>query len=265
MSAAFSPSQVAEMVQMYDTGMAAGRIATVYGTDTSTVSRRLRAAGVSIRTPSESRVIYRCDADAFERSTDESAYWLGFLLADGCVTAGRRFTLSVALKESDRPHLDNLRTFLQAEAPIKHDPKRKSASLVVSSERLVASLMSRGCGPRKSATLRFPPSGLLHRQHFVRGVFDGDGCISAYRRPYVQPTVSFVGAPPFLAGLRDVICSDVGLTANKLYTAGRSEVAKVLAWTGCGNASRMYRYLYESGGPCLHRKRARFEELGLAG
>lgn len=252
------------MSELYSSGMAAGRIAEQFGTDTSTVSRRLKATGVTLRTPSESRVVYRCDADAFERSTDESAYWLGFLLADGCVTAGRRFTLSVALKESDRPHMEALREFLRAESPIKRDAVRQSVSLVVSSERLVSSLMARGCTPRKSATLEFPPSGLLHRPHFVRGVFDGDGSIYCYRRPYPQPTVSIIGSPPFLKGLQDVMCSDAGLSKNKLYRAGNSDVAMSLAWTGMGNISKIYNYLYGGGGPCLARKKERFKECGLA-
>jgi hypothetical protein len=263
MSKAFAPKDVASMVAFYECGMSASRIAGRFGTDTSTICRRLKAAGITLRTQSESRIVHRCDAAAFDRHDAESAYWLGFLLADGCIVGGRRFALSVALKASDRMHLEQFREFLRAETPIRFDAKRNAVCLVVSSEELIRSLAAKGCTPQKSHRLEFPQSGLFYRPHFVRGVFDGDGSITAIKRPYIQPTVSFVGSEPFLLGLQDVICSDAGLARNKLYSAGRSEVARTLSWTGTGNASKLGRYLYKQDGPRLERKKARFEELGL--
>ena len=250
------------MRALYEKGVASRCIAERFQTDTSTIGRRLKANGVVLRTPSESRIVNRCDPTVFERHTTESAYWFGFVCADGCVFRNRnRFMLSVSLREDDLQHLEAFRSFLATDAPISYDSNRRSVRLAISSERLIDSLALRGCGPRKSQSLEFPESGLFYRSHFVRGFFDGDGSVFIYRRPYPQPTVSFVGTAPFLTGMQDVLCSDVGLSRNKLYRAGNSEVAKRLSWTGSGNVERIYSYLYAEKGPYLARKKAVFEAL----
>ena len=71
MSGPFTPDRIAAMVELYSSGVSATRIARMYGTDTSTVSRRLRSAGVSLRTQSASRIVFPCNDQAFEASTDD--------------------------------------------------------------------------------------------------------------------------------------------------------------------------------------------------
>ena len=52
---------------------------------------------------------------------------------------------------------------------------------MLNSPHLVETLISYGCTPRKSLTLKFPDFNIFKSQslinHFIRGYFDGDGSV----------------------------------------------------------------------------------------
>ncbi len=115
-----------------------------------------------------------------EPLTPEAKYWLGFLLADGCVS---RTTLSCGLKEIDLNHLIKLRSFLKAEdrVPICYVPKSgygkfPNFKLMIASRLLTERLKEFGIVPRKSLVAK-PVKGLENDIDFWRGMLDGDGAI----------------------------------------------------------------------------------------
>lgn len=119
--------------------------------------------------------------------TEEKAYWLGFIYADGCVSNSTKYTLEITLKKSDENHLKKFRSFLDSDAlisnkTISHGEKvYKAVRIAVHSKKLVEDLISKGCTPRKSLTLSFPSREILPQplvKHFIRGYFDGDGSIT---------------------------------------------------------------------------------------
>jgi hypothetical protein len=104
--------------------------------------------------------------------TEKKAYWLGFIYADGYVSDNDRFELSLALK--DFTHLKKLGNLLNKE--VKKDHFR--CRLSINNKIFVQQLKTLGVIPRKSLVLEFPKT--LEKQyipHFIRGYFDGDGCI----------------------------------------------------------------------------------------
>jgi DNA-binding transcriptional regulator WhiA len=105
-------------------------------------------------------------------NSEEKAYWLGFIYADGYVSDKDHFELSLGLK--DISHLQKLGKFLNKE--IKHDHFR--CRLSINNKEFVVHLKNHGVVPRKSLVLTFPE--ILDIQYipaFIRGYFDGDGCI----------------------------------------------------------------------------------------
>lgn len=64
----------------------------------------LKANGISSRDPSLARMVYPVWHEAFSVLTPESAYWIGFLMADGCVHDESKVVL--ALKNSDKNHIE---------------------------------------------------------------------------------------------------------------------------------------------------------------
>src|SRR5215472_12112276 len=82
----FSPDERSQMAELYLTGATSQQVADIFHTDKGTVCRHLEKAGVVRRTNGETKRKYFIRQDAFAAVQDEAtAYWLGFLFADGCV------------------------------------------------------------------------------------------------------------------------------------------------------------------------------------
>lgn len=132
------------------------------------------------------------DESIFEQiDTEEKAYWLGFLYADGYV-AKDGFTVSVSLKEEDRNHLYKFKRFLNVPNKVgfkkvylhnKNTGETKeypTATFSINRKKIHEDLIAKGCVPQKTFNLKFPsedilPKDLVH--HFVRGFVDGDGWV----------------------------------------------------------------------------------------
>jgi hypothetical protein len=119
---------------------------------------------------------YALDETYFDEITDERrAYWLGFITADGGITAGKAHCLKVELASRDEGHLIQMRADLGSDRPLAYNRGCVCASF--GSRYLVESLGALGIGPRKGATVEpwDGPADLM--PHYWRGLFDGDGSI----------------------------------------------------------------------------------------
>ena len=119
------------------------------------------------------------------RLTPDQAYWLGYLLADGCVAFRKRdgvvrqFVLQAASK--DKEHLLKLRQALSADYPL-YGPHAGCWQLAIPSYRLCLALERYGVVPNKSFTATPPALTEDVANHWIRGVIDGDGHFGRQRR-----------------------------------------------------------------------------------
>jgi len=149
------------------------------------VRRTLIELGVKIKTKEESATKLSADFGFFDSiDTEEKAYWLGFMYADGSIK--RRNYVQLALVEPEP--LEAFKSALSAEHPVKREkndrgkfnkPTDVMYFLRIGNARLARALLAQGCLAKKPARV-FPtpqqvPSALL--PHFVRGLFDGDGSL----------------------------------------------------------------------------------------
>ncbi|MBQ0113545.1 MAG: LAGLIDADG family homing endonuclease, partial [Bacteroidales bacterium] len=177
---------------------------------------------------------YTINQDYFEIIDNEwKAYWLGFLYADGCNNLKwnekknkMNCTLKISLKYSDYGHLNKLRESLQSDAPIKYRDVRlkdkiyKDCEINFCNEKICRDLNNLGCTPNKSLTLKFPNEDILPKEyirHFIRGYFDGDGCIhinlnednKCAKKSFI---INFVGTESMLNGIINNIIDNIGIT-----------------------------------------------------
>lgn len=128
------------------------------------------------------------DHKAFDIATDNAAYWIGFLFADGCIFHQQNGGLTIQLRLSaiDRGHLEKFRQFLSSTHAITTSPpgnyggyqSKASVRFALGSRRLAGRLLEMGRyeGP-------IAPE-LATSRHFWRGVVDGDGSIFALKTGY---------------------------------------------------------------------------------
>ena len=157
----------------------------------------IKNSNIDIRGNNINSLRYYCDSNIFDNiDTEEKAYWLGFIYADGCVTHnGNNLMLSIALCTEDNEHLQKFKKFLKSNSPIKtygtsYNKTKKCCKIVIRDSHLCQTLINHGVVINKSNVLKFPD--FINKDlisHFIRGYFDGDGCITYHsqnnRKKYV--------------------------------------------------------------------------------
>src|SRR5260370_18347522 len=142
----------------------------------------LKQRGIEPRGRSEAHRRYAVDEAFFDViDTEEKAYWLGFLTADGTM---REKVVMLALQERDIDHLYKFRSSLRSKNPVTLKEKTLKGKVYrwvqvsIGSTRLAPALKRLGVAERKSLTVRpceYVPDHLL--SHYWRGGFACDGSI----------------------------------------------------------------------------------------
>lgn len=204
---------------------------------------------------------------AFDNLDRTSAYWLGFLAADGSISDDNTVTLAVATK--DIHHLEKFRDWIAPErrvwsyvtSPTQEAMKKSvyyTSSLQLSSRYLIERLSSLGVTPRKTHTLTFPelPEDLI--LDFMRGYSDGDGSFSALSYKTGPKTLrwSLVGNQGFLEEYHRQL---IKLDPTLKISLSRDRNHWVLYSTHTPQAVRIGELLYAQKGIHLERKRAIWE------
>lgn len=168
------------------------------------VWRVLKKNGITLRTPTETKNKISIDEKFFETiDSQNKAYFLGLIYSDGNVHGN---TCRISLVEEDTYILEELLKLISPERKLHYkkgrlmsngNTSKPQMALSFTNKKIIKDLKLLGVYPAKSLTLSFPtfdqvPLNLM--PHFIRGYFDGDGCIynikSAYR-------MSFIGSHDF--------------------------------------------------------------------
>lgn len=240
---------IEKAIQMYvENNFPISKIAKEFHIDRHRLSRELRNRGVVVsRTSSK----YKYTEDYFEDiSTENKAYWLGFMYADGYVSLVDN-KIELGLKESDVSHIEKLRDEICPGKPIQYKKSSKSYRLCCTNKPLAKSLANCGCVPNKSLVLTFPTKEVLPKEmykHFIRGYFDGDGCISYSTNNGLS--ISVQGTKQFIGYIRDFLTTELGLTTTTLIIK-----KSVVEWRKTGvQAKKVLDYLYRDSNISLYRK-----------
>ena len=191
-------------------------------------------------------------------NTEEKAYWLGFLYADGYI-AELNNSIELSLEESDLNHLIAYRNFLGLENKPFNYKRRKlnnkefySYRFSFNSIKTKQALILLGCGPQKTFALTFPdkdqvPDSLIH--HFIRGYIDGDGCIYTSQN---KISVEVLGTEAFLIGYKQW----VNLGNSKIYDFNHSNIKRVV--NSNRQALNILERIYNQATICLERKHKKY-------
>ena len=159
-------------------------------------------------------------------NTEEKAYWLGFIFADGCIDKQRK-NLIINLAIKDYEHLRRFHQSIETNRPVGYAKDNRYVYSRISNKHLVNSLILCGCIPKKSLILKFPSKDIVPEhllKHFIRGYFDGDGCISTIlrkRKNKISPTmdceVNFLGTFDMLSN----ILKNLPIQPLKIFNFGK--------------------------------------------
>ena len=229
-----------------------------YGIKYDTISKNIRKMGI-ITNPHGKISL---NSNAFEKiKTEEEAYWLGFLYADGSVYKDSKghYRFELGLQERDLEHIEKFKKFINSKHKIAYREKTKSYRIIFNDSKFCNDLIKLGCIPNKSLILKFPtekqvPIELIN--HFIRGYFDGDGYLS---KPPKQLTLDLLGTKEFL----DCLLSHIEST-KKTLKKDKRHLNNTFNFSLCGdNARNFLKYIYKNATVFLNRKKELYNNLKL--
>jgi len=110
------------------------------------------------------------------------AYVLGFFTADGNMLRNKRGAWFISIEITDKDILEQIRKVLGSNHKIgirkKEFPQKDSYRLQIGSKEMFDDLIKLGITPNKSKTIDLPIIPDEYFADFVRGYFDGDGCVN---------------------------------------------------------------------------------------
>lgn len=197
----------------------------------------------------------------FDSWTPLSAYLYGVLYSDGHVTRPPHHGVKIYLGEKDMEWLLFLRSCFCPFARVHCVPirdqwrPRNAIGFNFSSRQVVSQLRSFGIKERPPEM----PDDMI--RHFVRGIFDGDGC-AYYDSQSGAVRLSIVGDPLLMHWVVEQARRLAGVTKKAgPYKVSNSSKVLMLRWTG-SSVPVVRDWLYSGVRVCLERKRAlAFKEL----
>ena len=194
---------------------------------------------------------YVYNEDYFKKiDTEDKAYWLGFICADGYINVKNK-RLILELKYSDRSHIEKFKKCINSNNPIfDYEQNLGKSSRIVITGGIFDTLYDYGFTSNKSYELKIPydiiPSDFI--RHFIRGYFDGDGSIY-FDKNKNKYRISFVSLENVLNEFKSILKID-----NKLIKDKRSSVAYYLLISKEDEVNRILDYLYLNSNIYLDRK-----------
>ena len=250
--------QETEVCSLYLSGLSTPAIATRIGIERGLPLAVLQRHRIARRDPSAAHRRLPLNQAAFATPlTEEAAYWVGFLLADGTVSGA---TVKLGLAPIDRGHVERFRDFLGSGHKLQFEPPKPAAlpgstglvSLAFNSPQVRDDLARYGVSEKKSLTAN-PTGGVENMPSMWRGLVDGDGWVSINKRG--RPVIGLVGSyatiKAFIAFARQ---------QGVVTRARPAEMGKIWQTSfSCRNGALLIKSLYANDAVALERKR----EVGL--
>lgn len=211
---------------------------------------------------------YKLDESFFEKiDTEEKAYWLGFLYADGAVyycKHGCYFHLT--LQEKDEGMVEKFKENLKTNISLRIYSEKKQKGLMINSKKMVEDLIKLGCTPRKSFKITFPnfdcvPQYLM--RHFIRGYFDGDGTVRFnVRRSRTE--IKIISNIDFCKGMQNYLekyCKISKFYKYRVFeTKRKNEYYTNIGFGRTDCVMNFFKFIYENATIFLKRKKNIFDE-----
>lgn len=208
---------------------------------------------------------YKLDYTVFDSiDTEEKAYWLGFMYADGWVTSNRP-AIGLGLKEEDSYHLEKfVRFFKLRKVKITHTLTKLNGKSYpqckwsLQNSHVYNRLIELGCIPNKSLMLKFPDKSIFKEESlvyfFIRGYTDGDGCLWFNKSNKIN--LEIIGTKEFLEGIMIYFPNKFSF-GHKDKRHLSSNTYKLIS---CGNnAIEVVTKLYKNSNIHLERKYLRYK------
>jgi len=198
----------------------------------------------------------------FEKiDTEDKAYFLGFIVADGCIS--HRYK-SIRIIQKETFILEKFKNCIEFDGEIYTRKDGNISYLTITSSKTKKDLENLGITSRKTRVIKYPKIQENLQNHFMRGVFDGDGCITLRtdRRDGNQR-----GQFNICSGSQDFIKEFYDRLVKYCNLSGKNKIRNpigtyyVVDWGGLSDIEKIHDFLYKDATIFLERKKQTFDKV----
>ena len=196
---------------------------------------------------------YCVDEAFFQRWNSTMAYVLGFIYADGSIYRSARGNY-LAITSVDKNIIYSIKRWMKSEhivaitKPTWPNGKLRYV-LRIGNKKLYNDLLRLGVYPSKSLTERMPRIPRKFIKDFVRGNFDGDGCVHLDKSKGKKQkivlrallTVFTSGSKEFLDDLLQILKREMMIKRTKIYDSHRSFQLRL----GTADSVGLFKFMYD--------------------
>jgi hypothetical protein len=199
-----------KICQLYIDGYGNSELCKLFNLASATVAKILDRNNVA-RYGGKKPYHNKYDINFFSSYSDAACYWAGFIYADGCITDQYgSHKVVIGLQNRDEEHLLKFVNTINFTGKLYSDNYNNAKIISICGKWWVKDLADNfNIIPRKSLIIEFPhqvPTDKLH--HFIRGIFDGDGCITYTKNK--KGAISLVGSYSTITNIVDIFYDLVG-------------------------------------------------------
>lgn len=248
-----------EICENYTRGICNKVLCEKYKCHRTTIQRILKRNNVPLRL--QEITTRKNDIINFKGSIECSndAYILGMIYSDGNLTKNN---IEITLVNDDVQIIKDISnyvygyekiSFRSERTFIKNDKSyvsKDQCRFLISSKNIIQLLKQIGLCENKSLTIKYPNIEKKYDPHFIRGIFDGDGCIFISER-YNNHRITIVSNPDFCDDLKKIIESHLDIRI-RIYK--KTESVNVLSITGNKQIKKFMNWIYKDSDLKLFRK-----------
>lgn len=192
--------------------------------------------------------------------TEDKAYILGLLIADGYIIENNRQngnrspSWGISLNNNDKYIIEYIKKTIGLHTKIIHT-KRNTDTIITTSKRMVNDLAKFGVVPRKSF-ITYLPNNIAKslQRHLIRGFFDGNGCISNH-------TCTFYGVSIIIPEIKELLSKEIEIGNKKITYRKKGTGANSFSFSSSECVNKFFHYLYDDATIYMKRKYNKFLEL----
>lgn len=253
-----------KICELYISGITNKELAEKFNINRSVVQSILKRNGIVLRkqtdTARKTKLLHFNNGIL----TNNDAYILGLIYSDGNLTKNN---IEISLNEDDKQILSDISNYVYGFEKLSYRPSRTfkrdgktyqsraQYRLLISSLDVATKLREIGLCQNKSLVVRYPKINEIYHKHFIRGVFDGDGCIFISNKYKNTNRVTIIANEMFCFDLKLIIEQNVNI---QVKINNKTNNVKTLSITGNKQIKKFMSWIYSEADLKLNRKFTKF-------
>lgn len=223
----------------------------------------IRTLHNSIIVNNKNRRKYFCNENYFKVQSNNMAYILGFLAADGTVSKSSN-EIKITVSNKDKELLQKIKEELEYTGKIKESTTSDGfdiATLEITCQSYKEDLSKYNIIPNKTYTFSIPTTlNKIYWKDFIRGYFDGDGSVSTAGATAIRSQICSIRKTT-LEQILDYLEEFYNIPKVNIYSSPRKNNLLYYFQYSTNSTKRFFESIYYDGCLCLKRKYDKFLQL----